>query len=765
MAEIDYDLLARKVAEILKNNSQGVGEEPEVANLEDVYSLPANKKRPNAEDKYKVVIVPIKQLQQPALDAADIANTAADNADAKATLANNAANLANEKAALADAAANSVDESKQAALDAARDANVAKDAAVAATTDLRELESTVEANEDSRKTAESARTSAEQGRQTAEAERETKEAERIASETVRVAAETERNTAETARQSAEALRQTAEEKRDSDFNDMQSSSEIATGAANAAAASANQAAITANTAADNADAKAELAQEKADYANEVASHQPYPDVYGNWWVWDPHIKDYIQTDVNLMGKPWTITKKYPSKEAMEADVNNPKVPEGAFVTITVPLSDGEGADVNKPDTAAVYLKTKDSEGNFIYSFFTDFSGAQGFEGKTPMFRPGTMTVGEAGSQVKMTLSPDGEDSDGNPIYKMNFTIPRGNPGAPFQVKGQYATLEELQAAIPDGSTVEGFIAVGDKIPFDYYAWVNGAWVNQGKIVGEGGGKMVIIPSDIIELTSTSTSNEILNAFGGKEAFIDIVTKVKEGAPAALDAGGPLVPLSMFEGRIDESINEYLLNIVIVTPALQGTQSPMFGITLRGDVASLERDDNFYDYANVVYIPLNVIFLTSDSTSEQIVTAFGGKENFDKIVDKVGIGSAINTISGGISGMAYSMSATVVLEEYTDANNLSLEIAYSVAEYWNTFSIKVSNGIFSCESNQIEMLKADWLVSDPSTGGTGRPASAEAVKVLNDTKVSSTNIRSIQQLSQAEYDALSSKDNDTLYIII
>lgn len=758
MAEIDYDLLARKVAEILKNNSQGVGEEPEVANLEDVYSLPANKKRPNAEDKYKVVIVPIKQLQQPALDAADVANAAADNADAKATLANNAANLANEKATLADAAANSVDESKQAALDAARDANVAKDAAVAATTDLRELESTLEANEDSRKTAESVRASAEQSRETAESERKTKEAERIASETVRVAAETERNTAETARQSAEALRQTAEEKRVSDFNDMQSSSEIATGSANAAAASANQAAITANTSADNADAKATLADEAASNANDTANHPTYIGADHYVYKWNKGTKAYDKTDIYTKGAAFSIRKVYPSVLAMEADVANPNIAVGDFVLVNT-------NDVENPDNAQLYVKEENLDGSYSYSFLVDMSGAIGFTGKTPQLLIGTIGTSEAGSQAQITISEDGTDTDGNPKYRLNFVIPRGNPGAPFQVKGQYATLEELQAAIPDGSTVEGFIAVGDKIPFDYYAWVNGAWVDQGKIVGEGGGKMVLIPSDIVELTSTSTSNEILNAFGGKEAFIDIVTKIKEGAPAALDAGGPLIPLSTFEGRIDKSINEYLLNFIIVSPVLQSTLSPIFGVTLRGDVASLERSDNFYDYANVVNIPLDVIFLTSDSTSEQIVTAFRGKEDFDKIVDKVGAGSAVNTISGSISGMAYSMSATVVLGEYTDANNLSLEIAYSVAEYWNTFSIKVSNGIFSCESNQIEMLKADWLVSDPSTGGTGRPASAEAVKVLNDTKVSSANIRTIQKLTQAEYDSLSTKDDNTLYIII
>lgn len=60
---------------------------------------------------------------------------------------------------------------------------------------------------------------------------------------------------------------------------------------------------------------------------------------------------------------------------------------------------------------------------------------------------------------------------------------KGNPGAPFRVSGEYDTLEALKSAVPDGSAVDGFMAVGTEAPYDYYAWVNGEWVSQGKIGG------------------------------------------------------------------------------------------------------------------------------------------------------------------------------------------------------------------------------------------------------------------------------------------
>lgn len=60
---------------------------------------------------------------------------------------------------------------------------------------------------------------------------------------------------------------------------------------------------------------------------------------------------------------------------------------------------------------------------------------------------------------------------------------KGEPGSSFRVAGEYATLEALKSAVPDGSAVDGFMAVGTEAPYDYYTWVNGEWVSQGKIGG------------------------------------------------------------------------------------------------------------------------------------------------------------------------------------------------------------------------------------------------------------------------------------------
>jgi hypothetical protein len=89
------------------------------------------------------------------------------------------------------------------------------------------------------------------------------------------------------------------------------------------------------------------------------------------------------------------------------------------------------------------------------------------------------------------FKPSGSNSEASVVnYPLEFLKGekgepgiQGEPGSSFRVAGEYATLEALKSAVPDGSAVDGFMAVGTEAPYDYYAWVNGEWVSQGKIGG------------------------------------------------------------------------------------------------------------------------------------------------------------------------------------------------------------------------------------------------------------------------------------------
>lgn len=282
---------------------------------------------------------------------------------------------------------------------------------------------------------------------------------------------------------------------------------------NAAKEGAETAAQSANTAASNANEKAVLADTAAANANDTAEHPTYIGQDHYVYRWNKTAQAYDKTDIYTKGDAFSIKKVYASVANMEADKSNPDITEGDFVLVNT-------GDVEDPDNAKLYVK---ADGDF--EFLVDMSGAIGFTGKTPQFSIGTISTLEAGSTATATISEDGVDSDGNPKYKINFAIPRGNPGAPFRIAGEYATLEALKSAVPDGSAVDGFMAVGTEAPYDYYAWVNGGWVNQGKIAGGGSGNVVVIPAAAMSLSDQATSDEIFNAFGGKDAFMDICQSI------------------------------------------------------------------------------------------------------------------------------------------------------------------------------------------------------------------------------------------------
>ena len=84
------------------------------------------------------------------------------------------------------------------------------------------------------------------------------------------------------------------------------------------------------------------------------------------------------------------------------------------------------------------------------------------------------------------LKPSGSNSEASVVnYPLEFLKGeqgepgiQGEPGKSFKVAGEYATLEALKSAVPDGSAVDGFMAVGTEAPYDYYAWVSSAGGNK-----------------------------------------------------------------------------------------------------------------------------------------------------------------------------------------------------------------------------------------------------------------------------------------------
>lgn len=545
----------------------------------------------------------------------------------------------------------------------------------------------------------------------------------------------------------------------------------------------------ANTAASNANEKAVLADTAAANANDTAEHPTYIGQDHYVYKWNKTAQAYDKTDIYTKGDAFSIKKVYASVANMEADKSNPDITEGDFVLVNT-------GDVEDPDNAKLYVK---ADGDF--EFLVDMSGAIGFTGKTPQFSIGTISTLEAGSTATATISEDGVDSDGNPKYKINFAIPRGNPGAPFRIAGEYATLEALKSAVPDGSAVDGFMAVGTEAPYDYYAWVNGDWVNQGKIAGGGSGNVVVIPAAAMSLSDQATSDEIFNAFGGKQNLIDIIKKVKDedcvviaktddDPNAVLQQTFSVVNATYINdnnlmlGLISWGVNDTSQMIIqvidgvasyneISTPLM--TEAPSNGnaygrknkdwveVPEKSDVLTKDNETEYtptkpYQPATKKYVD-DKVYVVNNSTWEEVLRN-------NKSINGTDVQALINKLFGtystylsflqGVNENVYN-SLKFTDWMYDDANEYSVGSSYTAGNLYAKHN--TAEGEFNCNFTYFYKNALKSCIINVNEAANHNLD----VLVVQDI-VTSDNLTTITKKTAAEYEAIGSKDANTAYCV-
>ena len=558
--------------------------------------------------------------------------------------------------------------------------------------------------------------------------------------------------------------------------------------ANAAKEGAETAAQSANTAASNANEKAVLADTAAANANDTAEHPTYIGQDHYVYKWNKTAQAYDKTDIYTKGDAFSIKKVYASVANMEADKSNPDITEGDFVLVNT-------GDVEDPDNAKLYVK---ADGDF--EFLVDMSGAIGFTGKTPQFSMGTATTLEAGASAIVTVSDDGTDSDGNPKYKINFAIPRGNPGAPFRVSGEYATLEALKSAVPDGSAVDGFMAVGTEAPYDYYAWVNGDWANQGKIAGGGSGNVVVIPAAAMSLSDQATSDEIFNAFGGKDAFMDICQSIINKDTVCVVANIPeesgmklvYIPVMAMATYTDANNANFMMAIITET-TFQLVVTVTDGVATHSSqvlnhIYEAPSNGNAYGRKNEdwVEVPEKSDVLTKDNETEYTPTKpyqpatkkYVDDKTFVRDVDGTTLNKWINnTVITGetVQDLADELFGNFrsFAENYFDGNYTGLK--FSTRQYDDAagawFGYIINANIQYCLSEPgngyFELLftfgYGSTLKSCDIHYYSASETSNENKIVITDV-VRSDNLTTVTKKTAAEYEALGSKDANTAYCV-
>lgn len=389
------------------------------------------------------------------------------------------------------------------------------------------------------------------------------------------------------------------------------------------------------------------------------------------------------------------------------------------------------------------------------------------------------------------FKPSGSNSEASVVnYPLEFLKGeqgepgiQGEPGKSFKVAGEYATLEALKSAVPDGSAVDGFMAVGTEAPYDYYAWVNGEWVSQGKIGGideapsDGntyGRKNedwveVLEKSKIVEYIRDLRETDLDTFKGGNEAdiaFIGVQRNNKFATPEnhyPIEEAGILIIVGTITDKTNQIYQTYDSNRLFMRCATSSGENESFSdwveLAKVTDVLTKTNTSSFtptgdYQPATKKYVDDKHIMLTiTDEAHIQLISnqevkageaeskinlVFGSIDNFKNIIQRLLSDNILflkitekeifkvstsHTYCNPDNG-AYELSFIYTYTSIADANNISL----------------VTKRIFiALNSNATNFFVVkDILVSDNHTTLTKKTA--------------------------AEYEAIGSKDEGTMYAI-
>lgn len=339
---------------------------------------------------------------------------------------------------------------------------------------------------------------------------------------------------------------------------------------------------------------------------------------------------------------------------------------------------------------------------------------------------------------------------------------KGEPGSSFRVAGEYATLEALKSAVPDGSAVDGFMAVGTEAPYDYYAWVNGEWVSQGKIggmdeaptdgkaYGRKNGDWAEVPEHL-NLTSENL-NDINGAGFATQRSIADYTSPENNYP--INENGALIFANANYGRSNQIYGSYLTNrwfargggnqhgvrtnwkeFAFTDDVLTKTNTSSFTPTGDYQPATKKYVDNI-GYGKVIDVDgndiINNINAQGTEAENRINRLFGSINSFkNAVIDIVNSHAKYHFHLFNLTSNCIEMGSVFAYVSSSENNRYLLSFIFTYLDYCRHCKIDVTD------------VSKEVIIKD---------------------LVASDNLTTLTKKTAAEYDAIGSKDANTAYCV-
>lgn len=376
------------------------------------------------------------------------------------------------------------------------------------------------------------------------------------------------------------------------------------------------------------------------------------------------------------------------------------------------------------------------------------------------------------------FKPSGSNSEASVVnYPLEFLKGeqgepgiQGEPGKSFKVAGEYATLEALKSAVPDGSAVDGFMAVGTEAPYDYYAWVNGEWVSQGKIggideaptdgkaYGRKNGGWAEVPKHL-NLTSENL-NDINGAGFATQKNPTDYTSPENNYP--INENGALIFANANYGHSNQIYGSYLTNRWFARGG--------------GNQHGVRTNWKEFAFTDDVLTKTNTSSFTPTGDYQPATKKYADNIGYGKVID-VADGSLL-TINKNIWGTeAYDHvvkifgSTDVIKNMIIDiCNNHTKYYIHSYSSYRNCIELSSVYAYYTDE----ERYEIEFNISYYTSQGPVSKRIAIALNLFDDDKsydrlfiediLVSDNLQRVVKRTKSEYDNIGTKNEYTMYAI-
>ena len=336
------------------------------------------------------------------------------------------------------------------------------------------------------------------------------------------------------------------------------------------------------------------------------------------------------------------------------------------------------------------------------------------------------------------FKPSGSNSEASVVnYPLEFLKGekgepgiQGEPGKSFKVAGEYATLEALKSAVPDGSAVDGFMAVGTEAPYDYYAWVSSAGGNKpdpspdGRYLLLSDGTPLLLANEEPILLADSGERVASNGEWVNQGKIGGIEEAPTDGKAYGRKNGNWAEVPEKSDVLTKTNSESFTPTGDYQPATKKYVDDKHIMLTITDEAHIQLISNQEVKAGEAESKINLVFGSIDNFKNIIQRLLSDNILFLKITEKeIFKVSTSHTYCNPDNG-AYELSFIYTYTSIADANNISL----------------VTKRIFiALNSNATNFFVVkDILVSD--------------------------NLTTVTKKTAAEYDVIGSKDEGTMYAI-